>query len=49
MEFECSHSNLICEARKSEDEKPRVTISSNIPVEVEIIWNKEQNREVLSF
>ena len=41
--------SLICEARNSEEEKPRVTISSNIPVEVEIIWNKEQSREVLSF
>lgn len=40
---------LICEERSSEEEKPQVTIKSNVPVEVEIIWNKEQNRELISF
>ncbi len=40
---------LICEARNSEKEKPQVTIKSNIPIEVEIIWNKEQNSEIISF
>lgn len=40
---------LICEARNSGDEKPQIKVESNIPVEVEIIWNNEKEREVLSF
>ena len=34
---------LICEKRNSSEEKPNVTIKSNVPVTVEIIWgdNKE--------
>lgn len=40
---------LICEARSSESEKPQVTIKSNIPVEVEIIWNKGENSETVLF
>ena len=40
---------LICEARSSESEKPQVTIKSNIPVEVEILWNKGENSETVLF
>lgn len=31
--------DLICEKRNNRDEKPVVTVKSNIPVEVDIIWN----------
>ncbi|MBQ2468685.1 MAG: glycoside hydrolase, partial [Clostridia bacterium] len=30
--------DLICEARKSEDERPVVTVNSNIPVTVKVVW-----------
>lgn len=30
--------NLICEARSSEDEKPKVTVKSNVPVKVKVVW-----------
>ena len=40
---------LLCEERSSEEEKPQVTIKSNISVEVEIVWNEGKNSEVISF
>ena len=40
---------LICDARSSEDEKPNVTIKSDIPVTVEIIWNKGKNSEIINL
>lgn len=39
---------LICEARSSEEEQPQITVESNVPVEIEIIWNNEQSREIIS-
>ena len=35
--------SLICEGRNSPNEKPNITIKSNIPITVEIVWgdNKE--------
>ena len=30
--------DLICEARKSDTERPEVTVKSNIPVTVEVVW-----------
>ena len=38
---------LICEERNSTDEKTNVTIKSNAPVTVEIIWG--DNKEVLDI
>lgn len=40
---------LICQPRNSEEEKPQVVIESDVPVEVEIIWNKGQNREIITL
>ncbi len=37
--------DLICEARNSADEKPQVTVKSDIPVTVEIVWNG--NHEII--
>ena len=34
--------DLICEARKSEDERPVVTVNSNIPVTVKVVWSGEE-------
>lgn len=36
---------LICNERKSEDEKPQITFKSNIPLELEIIWGSENNKQ----
>lgn len=33
---------LICEARRSGDEKPQITLVSNVPVELEIIWGMSE-------
>ncbi len=38
---------LICEKRNSEEEKPVVSIKSNVPVTVEIIWNNEKSKEII--
>ena len=38
---------LICKQRNSEDEKPEVKIESNVPVKVEIIWNKGKSSETI--
>ena len=35
---------LICEERDCEEDEPQVTITSDIPLEVEIIWNKGQSK-----
>ena len=40
---------LICEKRNSEEEKPQIKIESNIPVTVEIIWNKGKNTETINL
>ena len=32
---------LLCEARASADEMPRITLEGNIPVELEVIWGKK--------
>ncbi len=40
---------LICQPRNSEEEKPQVVIESDVPVEVEIIWNKGQNSEIITL
>lgn len=40
---------LICDARGSEADKPNVTINSNIPVTVELIWNQGKNSEIISL
>ena len=34
--------DLICEERKSHDEEPRITISSNKEINVEVIWGNNQ-------
>ena len=31
--------DIICEARASENEKPIITVKSDKPVTVEVIWN----------
>jgi hypothetical protein len=36
---------LICNERKSQDEKPEITFKSNIPLELEIIWGSEDNKQ----
>ena len=36
---------LICNERKSCDEKPEITAISNIPVELEIIWGGDDNKQ----
>ena len=33
--------DLLCEARQSADERPVITVRSNTPVTVEVIWNDE--------
>lgn len=38
---------LICEKRNSPQEKPNVTVKSNIPVTVEVIWG--DNKEILDI
>ncbi len=38
---------LICKKRNSEEEKPEVKIESNVPVKVEIIWNKGKSSETI--
>ena len=38
---------LICEKRNSPEEKPNVTVKSNVPVTVEIIWGN--NKELLDI
>jgi len=37
--------DLICEERKSHDEEPRITISSNKEINVEVIW--ENNKKII--
>ena len=36
---------LICNKRNSHDEKPEITVISNIPVELEIIWGGDNNKQ----
>jgi glycogen debranching enzyme len=36
---------LICDERKSQDEKPVVTFKSNVPLELEIIWGEDENKQ----
>lgn len=38
---------LICEERNAVDDKPEVTIKSNVPVKVEIVWGN--NKEVFEI
>ena len=38
---------LTCEKRNSQDEKPQITIESNVPVTVEIVWG--DNKEILDL
>ncbi|MBQ2704935.1 MAG: glycoside hydrolase [Clostridia bacterium] len=33
---------LMCEARQNADEKPQITFKSNIPLELEVRWGKDQ-------
>jgi len=34
--------DLICEARSSADERPVITVRSDVPVTVEVIWKAEK-------
>ncbi len=36
---------LICRARKDANEKPDVTVESNIPIEIEVVWGDPDNRQ----
>ena len=36
---------LICEKRNSKNDKPNVTFKSNVPVELEIIWGENDNKQ----
>lgn len=36
---------LICEARKDKKERPKITFTSNIPVELEIIWGEGKEKQ----
>lgn len=36
---------LMCEARNDVNEKPQITFESNIPVELEVIWGEEGNKQ----
>jgi len=36
---------LICEARDNADQKPQITFNSNIPVELEVVWGSEGNKQ----
>lgn len=36
---------LLCEARKDLNEKPQITLKSNVPVELEVIWGEEGNKQ----
>lgn len=36
---------LICEARESADQQPQITFKSNLPVELEIVWGSEGNKQ----
>ena len=36
---------LICEARADQTERPKITVQSNIPVELEIIWGKPGEKQ----
>jgi DNA-binding LacI/PurR family transcriptional regulator len=40
---------LICNERKSEDEKPEIIFNSNIPLELEIIWGSENNKQSITI
>lgn len=40
---------LICEKRNSVAEKPEVTVKSNVPVTVEIIWDNEKQRDIIKL
>jgi len=39
---------LICNERKSIDEKPEIIFKSNVPVTVEIVWGTDKKRMVIS-
>lgn len=36
---------LICEERDNADQKPHITFNSNIPVELEVVWGSEGNKQ----
>ena len=36
---------LVCQARQDKNETPKITIESNVPVEIEIIWGDEQHKQ----
>lgn len=36
---------LLCESRQNENEEPRIIAESNIPVELEIVWGSDANRQ----
>ena len=38
---------LICNARKCADDKPEILFTSNVPVELEIIWGSKNNKKRL--
>lgn len=35
----------MCEARKDVGEKQQITVESNVPVEVEVIWGEEGRKQ----
>ncbi|MBQ7839444.1 MAG: hypothetical protein IJ390_03020 [Lachnospiraceae bacterium] len=35
---------LMCETRGDQNEKPQITLLSNVPVELEVIWGTEKNK-----
>lgn len=35
---------LICEARKDVGEKPQITVTSNVPVELEVVWGEKEHK-----
>ncbi|MBR2870422.1 MAG: glycoside hydrolase [Clostridia bacterium] len=36
---------LVCEKRQSNDQTPKITFESNIPVELEIVWGNKDNKQ----
>jgi hypothetical protein len=36
---------LVCQARKDANERPQITLRSNVPVELEIVWGNSEHRQ----
>ena len=34
--------DLVCEARESADEEPKITVRSNKPIDVLVVWNGKE-------